>query len=75
MDETKTDMDVETEQKDNKKQFLEDKMGIPDFKGVDEMKILDLGKISSRKQRKQKNRIMKKSNKTLNIHIYIKKTY
>ena len=50
MDETKTDMDVETEQKDNKVQVLEDKMGIPDFKGVDEMKYLGLGKISSRKQ-------------------------
>ena len=50
MDETKTDMHVESEQKDNKIQFIEDKMGIPDFKGVDKMNRLGLGKISSRKK-------------------------
>ena len=35
MDETKTDMDVETEQKDNKIQVSEDETGIPDSKSVE----------------------------------------
>ena len=48
MGETISDMDIELEQKDNKIQFLEDKIGIPDFKNVDEMNKLDLNKTSSK---------------------------
>ena len=75
MDETKADMDVETEQKDNKIQFLEDKIGIAGSKSVEEMKRLGLDKTSSRKKLKQKDKSMKKLNKTLNSHLCIKKPY
>ena len=69
MGETISDMDVEIEQKDNKIQFLEDKIGIPDSKVVEEMKRLDLNKKSC----KEKNdRIMNRLNKTLHNHKYIK---
>ena len=34
MGQTITDMDIETEQKDNEIQFLEDKIGIPDSKVI-----------------------------------------
>ena len=39
--ETIADMDMEIEQKDNKIQFFEDKIGIPDFKVIEEMNRLD----------------------------------
>ena len=69
MGETMSDMDIELEQKDNKIQFLEDKIGIPYSKFIEEMNRLDLNKISS----KEKNdRIMNRSNKTLHNHKYIK---
>ena len=69
MGETISDMDMEIEQKDNKIQCLEDKIGIPDSKVIEEMNRLDLNKISS----KEKNdRIMNRLNKTLNNHKYIK---
>ena len=68
MGETISDMDVELERKDNKIQFLEDKIGIPDSKVIEEMNRLDLNKISSKKN----DRIMKRLNKTLNNHKYIK---
>ena len=69
MGETISDMDVEIEQKDNKIQFVEDKIGIPDSNVIEEMNRLDLNKISC----KEKNdRIMKRLNKTLNNHNYIK---
>ena len=45
MGETISDMDMEIEQKDNKIQFLEDKIGIPDSKVIEEMNRLDLNKI------------------------------
>ena len=68
--ETISDMDIETEQKDNNMQFLEHKVGIPDSKVIEEMKRLDLKKNSC----KEKNdRIMNRLNKTLNNHKYIKK--
>ena len=38
-------MDVEIEQKDNKIQFLEDKIGILDSEVIEEMNRLDLNKI------------------------------
>ena len=69
MGETISDMDIEIEQKDNKIHFLEDKIGIPDSKVIEEMNRLDLNKISS----KEKNdRIMNRLNKTLNNHKHIK---
>ena len=69
MGETISDMDVEIEQKDNKIQFLEDKIGIPDSKVIEEMNRLDLNKISC----KEKNdRIMNRLNKTLHNHKCIK---
>ena len=37
MGETISDMYLELEQKDNKKQFLEDKIGIPDSEVMEEM--------------------------------------
>ena len=69
MGETISDMDVEIEQKDNKVQILEDKIGIPDSKVIEEMNRLDLNKISC----KEKNdRILNRLNKTLHNHKYIK---
>ena len=69
MGDTINDMDVEIEQKDNKKSFLENKIGVTHDKIVEEMNRLDLHKISD----KEKNfRIMNRLNKTLNKHNYIK---
>ena len=70
MGETITDMDMEIEKKDNKIQFLEDKIGIADSKVIEGMNRLDLNKISC----KEKNdRIMNRLNETLHNHKYIKK--
>ena len=69
MGETISDMDIEIEQKDNKIQFLEDKIGIPDSKVIEEMNRLDLNKISSKERN---DRIMNRLNKTLTNHKYIK---
>ena len=41
MGETFSDIDIEIEQKDNKKQFSEDKIGTPGFKLIEEMTRLD----------------------------------
>ena len=46
MGETISDMDIEIEQKDNKMQLLEHKVGIPDSKVIEEMNRLDLNKKS-----------------------------
>ena len=70
MGETISDMDMELEQKDNKLQFLEDKLGIPASKVVEQMNRLDLNKTSSKDIY---DRILKKINKTVNNHKYIKK--
>ena len=69
MGDTINDMDVEIEQKDNKISFLENKIGVTDDKIVEEMKRLDLNKISDKEKN---NRIMNRLNKTLNKHNYIK---
>ena len=50
MDETKTDKDVKTEQKDNKIQILGDKKGKSESKSVEEMNRLGLSKRSGRKK-------------------------
>ena len=65
MGETISDMDIKLEQKDNKIQFLENKIGIPDSKSVEEMNRLDLDKISSKDKC---DRIMNMLNKTPNNH-------
>ena len=69
MGETKSDMHVETEQKDNRVKFLEDKIGIPDSKVIEEMNRLALNKTSCKEKI---DRIMNRLNKTLNNHKYIK---
>ena len=51
MGETISDMDVEKEQKDNKIQILEDKIGILDSKIIKEMNRLDLYKISCKEKK------------------------
>ena len=67
MGETISDMDTKIEQKDDKIQFLEDKIGIPYSKVVEEVNRLDSNKISSEdKCDKIKNRL----NKTLNNKTY-----
>ena len=63
-----SDMDIEIEKKNNKRQFLEDKIGIPDSV-FEEMKRLVLNKISSKNEC---DRIMKKLNITPNKHKCIK---
>ena len=69
MGETISDMDMEIEQKDNKMQFLEDKIGIPGSEVIEEIKRLDLNNILC----KEKNdRIMNRSNKMLHNHKYNK---
>ena len=69
MGDTINDMDIEIEQKTNKISFLENKIGVTDDIVIEEMKKLDLNKISD----KDKNiRIMNRLNKTLNKHNYIK---
>ena len=69
MGDTINDMDIEIEQKANKILFLENKIGVTDDKIIEEMKKLDLDKISNKEKN---NRIMNRLNKTLNKHKYIK---
>ena len=47
MGEAISDMDIDLEQKDNKKQFLEDEIGIPESRVIEEKNRLDLNKKSS----------------------------
>ena len=68
--ETISDMDIEIEQRAIKIQVLEDKIGLPDSKVREEVKRLDLNKISS----KEKNdRIMNRLYKTFTNDKYIRK--
>ena len=50
MGETISDMDIELEQNDNKIQILEDRIGIPDSKNMEEMKRLDINKYETKKK-------------------------
>ena len=50
MGETISERDMEKEQKDNKIQFLEDKLGIPESKVIKEMNRLDLNKTSCKEK-------------------------
>ena len=56
------------EQKDNKIEFLENKIGLPDSKVFEKMNRLGLNKISSKRK---DHRIMDRLNNSLNIHNYI----
>ena len=69
MGDTIDDMDIEKKQKDIKISFLENKIGVTDDKVIEEMKRLDLDKITNKEKN---NRIMNRLNKTLNKHKYIK---
>ena len=51
MRETVEVMDIEIEQKGNKKEFLENKVGLPDCKVIEEINRLGLSKLSSQKKR------------------------
>ena len=69
MGDTISHMDIKLEQIDNKIQFLEDKIGIPDVKIVEEKKSLDLNKISSKEKG---DKFMNRLDKTPNKHEKIK---
>ena len=62
------DMDKEIEQKDYKVEFLENKLGLPECKDIEEMNRLGLNKISSKKCEKITDRLKK----SLINHKYIK---
>ena len=66
---TINDMDIELEEKDNKKSFLENKIGVTDDRVIEEMNRLDLNKISDKEKN---NRFMNRLKKRLNKHNYIK---
>ena len=50
MSDTIDDMDIEIEQKDNKISFLENKIVVTDDKVIEEMKRLDLDKITDKEK-------------------------
>ena len=63
------DMDIEIEQKDYKRKFLEEKIRFPDYIIVEEMNKLRLNKISPGRKR---DRNMHRLKVTLNNHNHIK---
>ena len=68
MGDTIEDMDIETEGKLIKKEFVENKIGLPDCEVIEETKKLGLNKISSGRKR---DKIMDRLNNSLNSHKYI----
>ena len=68
MGDTIEDMDIETEQKGKKKQFLEKKIRLPDCNVIDETKKLGLNNISSRRKNARNTRRLIN---VFNIHNYI----
>ena len=62
-------MDTEKEQKDNRTHFLENKIGLPDCKIVEELSKVGFEKISSEKKG---DRIMDRLNNSLNNHKNLK---
>ena len=62
-------MDIEIEQKDNKKEFLEKKIGLPDCKGIEEMSKLGL---NNKPSKCRGDRILDGLNNSLNNQNYIK---
>ena len=69
MGDTIKDMHIEVEQKNNKIEFSENKIGLPDSKVIEEMNRLGLKKISSKRR---SDRIMDRLNISINNHKYIK---
>ena len=67
MGDTIENMDLEIEQKDKKIEYLENKIGLPDCKVIDEKNSLGLNKISSNRQG---DRIMDRLNISLSVHKY-----
>ena len=51
MGDTIEDMDIEIEQKDKKRELLENKIGLPVRKFIEDMNWLGLNKISSKQKR------------------------
>ena len=64
-------MDIEIKQKDIKIEFLENKIGLPDTKVIEEMNRLGLNKISSKRKG---DRFSDRLNISLNNHKYVKNT-
>ena len=62
-------LDIKLEQKDYKIELLENKIGLPECKVIEEMNKLGLNKISSEGQ---VDRVMDRLNNSLNNHNYIK---
>ena len=69
MGDTIEDMDIEKGQKDNKKDFLESKIGLTDCKVIEELNRLGLKKVSSKRKA---DKIMDKLNISPNNHKDIK---
>ena len=67
MEDTFENMD--NEQKDSKIEFLENKIGLPDCKVIEEMNRLGLNKISSKRKG---DRFMDRLNNSINNYKYIK---
>ena len=67
MSDTIGNMDTEIEQKDNKIDFSENEIGLPDCKVIEEMNKLRIYKISSKRKG---DRIMDRLNNSLNNHKY-----
>ena len=63
------DMDIEIKQKDNKIEFLENKVGLLDCEVIEDMNRLGLNKMSSERKG---DRIIYKLNNKRNNHKYIK---
>ena len=70
MGDTIEDMDLEVEQKGNKVELLENKICLPDSKGIEEMNKLRLNEIQIRRK---SDRIMDRLNNSLINHKYKKK--
>ena len=70
MGDTIENMDLEIEQKDKEIEFLENKIGLPDCKVIDEKNSFGLNKISSNRQG---DRIMDRLYNWLSIHKYKEK--
>ena len=64
------DLDKKTEQKDNKKDFSEIKIGLPDFNFIGEMNEPGFNKISSKIK---SDRPLDRFYSSLNNHKYIKR--
>ena len=68
MGDTIEDMDIEIQQKDNQRELLQNKIGLPDSIVIEGMNKLGLNEISSNRNG---GRIIDKSNNSPNNHKYI----